>query len=270
MSIKRDCLELFYHYKAKTSNKRGISRVKRKTPIIVSLTSWQKRYQKLYLTLETLLNQTLQPDHILVWLPESDIFKDHYSQSDRGIEFRYCKDIGPFTKIIYTLQEFSEAIIVTCDDDIIYKRKWLEELYTTYINNPDYIICHRAHLMQTDKTGTLLSYNDWIHESKGICRPSLRLFPTGVGGVLYPPGSLHEDVLDIDLFKKLCPKADDVWLKAMSLLKQTMCLKVRPCSKKLVIMKETQDYGLINDNMTQNDIQIKQVFDHYKLNDIFV
>ena len=37
---------------------------------------------------------------------------------------------------------------------------------------------------------------------------------TGVGGVLYPPHSLNEDMLDVELFSKIAPTTDDIWFWA--------------------------------------------------------
>jgi hypothetical protein len=35
--------------------------------------------------------------------------------------------------------------------------------------------------------------------------------PTGVGGILYPPASLHPDLFDEETFTRLCPDGDDFW-----------------------------------------------------------
>jgi hypothetical protein len=44
-----------------------------------------------------------------------------------------------------------------------------------------------------------------------------RALALGYGGVLYPPGSLHDDATNRDLFEKLAPAADDLWFKAMAI-----------------------------------------------------
>jgi hypothetical protein len=43
-------------------------------------------------------------------------------------------------------------------------------------------------------------------------------FPTGVGGILYPPKCFHKDIADKELFLKLAPNADDIWFWAMACL----------------------------------------------------
>ena len=41
-----------------------------------------------------------------------------------------------------------------------------------------------------------------------------RIIQTGVGGVLYPPGSLKKEMIDEALFTRLAPTADDIWFWA--------------------------------------------------------
>lgn len=272
MSIKRDLLQLYFHYKSLASKQSAVSRNSgRQRPLIVTLTSWGKRFPTLHLTLESLLNQSLKPDRIILWIAKGERIPSVLNrQINRGLEVRYCEDIGPFTKIIFAIVEFQSALLVTCDDDVLYGKDWLAELYHTHLLNPAHIICHRAHLIRKTGVGRLRPYNDWMIESKGIVGPSLNLFPTGVGGVLYPPDSLHRDVTKVELFKKFCPHADDVWLKAMSLLNGTQCLKVRPVSRKPILIKSTQACGLGERNNAggQNDRQLKAVFSHYDLYDL--
>ena len=94
-------------------------------------------------------------------------------------------------------------------------------------------------------------------------------FPTGVGGVLYPPHSLDEEVLNESIFMDICTYADDVWLKAMALKKGTLSKKVYTHSSEDFLMnEEVQDIGLRNINIENdflNDKQISTVFQKYNL-----
>ena len=49
---------------------------------------------------------------------------------------------------------------------------------------------------------------------------------TGVGGVLYPPHSLDESMLDPEVFMKLAPTTDDVWFWAAAVSKGTYVIPV--------------------------------------------
>ena len=69
--------------------------------------------------------------------------------------------------------------------------------------------------IELDGDGLPLPYAHWHYELKAA-EESWRIFPTGVGGVLYPPGIFHPDVLDRGLQGALCPTADDLWLYWMA------------------------------------------------------
>jgi hypothetical protein len=73
------------------------------------------------------------------------------------------------------------------------------------------ILCHRAHRIRIGSNGIPLAYQKWEYETRHK-KPCSLIFPTGCGGVLYPPGVLHRDVMNIRLFRELCPSNDDVWL----------------------------------------------------------
>ncbi|HPD61418.1 MAG TPA: hypothetical protein PKV48_06650, partial [Thermodesulfobacteriota bacterium] len=117
--------------------------------------------------------------------------------------------------------------------------------------------------------GKLKKYLEWHCLSPGIQEASLLLFPTGVGGVLYPPHSLSEEVIDEKAFMQLAPYHDDVWLKAMSLLKGTQCKKVSSFCPKYTRIRGVRKRTLNKINLANEgkkaDEQIQAVFEHYNL-----
>jgi hypothetical protein len=271
--IKYRVIENYYHMRALCSKRVGVTQQKRDPAIIVSLTSIAERLHKVHLSVDSLLRQSCKPDYLLLWVsvPEDKIPENLARLRERGLQIRFCKDIGPYTKIIYTLKENPESIIVTADDDHFYPKHWLEQLYAAYQKEPQYIHCHRAHLMTQHPDGRLKKYNDWRWLSPGIQGPSLLLFPTGVGGVLYPPHSLSEEVLNEKVFTGLSPYHDDAWLKAMSLLKGTQCKKVSPLFSEYIRIRKMSKKCLSKINAAndgeQGDEQIQAVFEYYNLND---
>ena len=267
-------LELYYDFNSKRCEESGVYKDKRKEPLIISLTTIPERIDKVHLCIETLLEQTLKPDNIILWIADN-ISKVQIPDSlerlkRRGLEIKFCEDIRSYKKYFYTLIENPKSIIVTADDDLLYQKDWLERLYVAYEKEPQYIHCHRAHLMEKDVEGKLKSYYDWTWCSPGVTGPSLRLFPTGCAGVLYPPGSLHKEVLNKDVFMRISPHADDVWLKAMSLLNGVQCKKVGSHSMPLYNIRGIKK-GLWSINVErQNDTswydqQIQAVFSYYGL-----
>lgn len=263
-------VELYYRLLARFNSRIGVSDKKRTPPLIVSLTSFNERFNKLHLCIESLLQQSIKPDRLILWLSyaEKDRIPPTITRlSDRGLEIKFCEDIRSYKKIIFALLEFPEALIATADDDIFYPKTWLADLYLSYQKEPQFIHCHRAHLMTKTQQGSLKPYKEWKFCANGIQGPSLLLFPTGEGGVLYAPNMLNQQVTNVDLFRELCPTADDVWLKAMSLLNAIPCKKIAANSKSFIQIKGTQSKALWKENTEQNknDIQINSVFEHFSL-----
>jgi hypothetical protein len=121
--------------------------------------------------------------------------------------------------------------------------------------------------MTTNSNGSLTPYQSWQLDSPGIIGPSHYLFPTGVAGVLYFPGSLHSDATRRELFHRLCPTNDDIWFKAMALLNRTPAKKIRYRSLTLRHVPGTQRVALVRGNVRggANDAQCRRVFDYYGL-----
>ena len=125
--------------------------------------------------------------------------------------------------------------------------------------------------MIKDPDGKLKKYNEWHSHSPGIQEPSPLLFPTGVGGVLYPPYSLSEEVFNEKVFMGLSRHHDDAWLKAMSLLKGTQCKKVPSFSRKFLYMRGVGKRSLYKINSVkggEGDEQIRAIFEYYNLYDV--
>lgn len=248
-------------------------------PIIISLTTFSQRINDVYLTIESLLQQSHKPSKIWLWVCEKDISEADIPailklQSMRGLEIKFCsEDLGPYTKYFYTLLEAPEALIITVDDDIMYPVDLVDQLYRAYLKEPTIIHCHRAHQMLFSNN-KILPYEEWRHDIDSSTE-SLTIFPTGVGGVLYFPGCFDSRVLDDKLFKRLSPNADDVWLKAMSLMKQVKCKKVpdnRDFRQQFLVIPNSQKVSLKRQNKnkkTGNSSKIQAVFDQFKLNEYF-
>lgn len=251
------------------NNYPGTTDTKREVPIIVSLTSYPDRFEDLPLTLYSLLNQSLKPDRIILWLDNTseDLSELPYELTQfikNGLEIKFVKDIGSYTKVIYAFQEFPFAINITADDDIYYQRDWLKKLYLSYIAHPEDIHVHRAHRVDLNTP-----YEKW---QKHISEESARYdnFLTGVGGVLYPPKCFTKEVLRDDVFLKQAPKADDIWLWVMALVHNR---KIRVVKNHLKTLIATNIYKqLFKDNLYKhnkkgaNDKQLSNLLQFYKQN----
>ncbi|MFV0276909.1 MAG: glycosyltransferase family 2 protein, partial [Parahaliea sp.] len=177
---------------------------------------------------------------------------------------------GPYKKVIYALQEGPDSLLITVDDDTMYPPDLVESLYRAHLERPGVVYCHRGHQLRTDEAGRPLPYASWSR-GDGSHQPSARVFPTGIGGVLYFPGALHPEVLNREQFMRLCPRADDIWLKAMSLMQGVDCAVVpdtRHWKDRFLTIPGSQDDSLKNENWDRqqgNDSKISAVFGEYQL-----
>ena len=118
--------------------------------------------------------------------------------------------------------DFPDDIIITIDDDIIYKPRLIQRLIRWHKKYPDAIIAHRAVHVKTKNgrnagCGRLLPYKKWKlfkrlrwFYNDGL-RPSFATMATSGGGTLFPPHCLHKDVLRDDIFMKIAQTTDDIW-----------------------------------------------------------
>lgn len=243
--------------------------------LIVSLTSYGSKLQLLYLTIESLLHQTIKPNRIILWLDETkynsfdSIPMALHEQEKRGLEIRLCEDVRSYTKLIPTLVNYPDAVVVSVDDDMLYPIDFVERLYRAYQKDPSKIYFYRGHYVLFDKNGEPRPYLDWVKQGAKGC--DIYNFPTGVGGILYPPHCYHEDMTNKELFLQLCPNADDVWFKTMTFLKGTLCEKIdTPHYDTLFVpidIDEESSLQRINVVSGGNDKQIAAVFRHYNISD---
>lgn len=244
--------------------------------ITISLTSFGPRIGTAYLAIESLMQQSLKADRIVLCLAKNEFKEDDLpaslkKQRERGLEILFCEeDLRSYNKFFYTLKKYPDDIVITVDDDFIYPIDTVDSLYNAYLKEPQVIHCNRAHWMTFDKSGKLRSYRKWNFD-RAFDEAALRTFPTGVGGVLYFPGSLDDAVFDKKSFLKLAPNADDVWLKAMSLKKSVKCRKVGNTAKfdeKAIVIPSSQSITLKRKNKHKrdgNDSVIPQVFNEYNI-----
>lgn len=254
------------------SHQRGITDTRiAETEVIVSLTTHSFRIYDVYLAIESIMQGTMLPNRIILWLSEE--YKNTplpitlQNQIKRGLEVRYCKDIRSYTKLLPALKEFPQSAIVTIDDDIIYPIETLEYLVNAYHSSGDCICAHWVHYIPADLHSKYISILNWPMVREPIAESPF-LFYEGFGGVLYPPNSLDKEVFNEEVFLDICKYADDVWFNAMSMRKGTKVryANPRPSLFKYLINPNVQSIALKNVNSNDkilNDVQIHDVFEKY-------
>ena len=277
--LRRNLFEQKANYlseKALHSVEKGVSTNKLcDSEVIVSLTSYDRRVNDVYLAIESIMQGSILPNRIILWLSECE-FKSKVlpitlqNQQKRGLDIRFCKDIKSYKKLVYTLNEFPNACVITIDDDLIYNFDLVENLIASHTSNPKCIWANRIHEIRFDNNKKIKSYLQWKMRSKSDAKNKKDNFFTSGGGTLFPPHSLHDEVFNENTFMDICPTADDIWFNAMARLKGTEICKSfthSPVGDDFLINESLQSESLetINNNPIncQNDIQLKAVFEKY-------
>ena len=235
-------------------------------PLIISLTSYPPRFSELPLTIKCLLSQSMAADRVILWIAHEDkneLTPAILNLQKEGLEIAYCENLRSYKKIIPTLKHYPECFIVTADDDLYYSPTWLAEMVQSYEGNPKEVICHRAHQICLGKNGLPLPYMKWEAETECL-EASPLIFQTGGGGALYPPGIFHPDVQRTDLFAKLCPDGDDVWLYWMMRLNGGVARKIG-IRHDLYMWPSTRKSALFHKNIAGggNDYCIQMMIEKY-------
>ncbi|MBD5280512.1 MAG: glycosyltransferase [Bacteroides sp.] len=193
-----------------------------KEKVIVSMTSFPAAIEYAVGAVKSLLAGSVLPDKIVLYLTLSQFEGTPLPQElldlaeeNPVFEIRnYDSEIRSYRKLIPALRDFPDAVIVTVDDDADYDHKMLERLLDLHRTYPDRVIAHRVKRVKLGlpyKKWTKYHWYDFIFKRDHT--KFANLF-TGVGGVLYPPHALKQDMLDETLFRKLAPTADDFWFWA--------------------------------------------------------
>lgn len=245
---------------------------RRREGLVVSLTSYGTRVRDVHVVLESLFQQVEKAKRIVLWLDEAEYQPTSIPLSlrqaqRRGLEIRFCRNIRSYKKIIPSLVLYPDDVIVTVDDDVMYPDDFLSRLEAAHDQQAACVIAYRAHRMRIEGA-TLKPYLSWQKCVEDV-EPAFDIFPTGAGGVLYPPRCFAEEVGREDLFMSLCPTADDVWLKAMTLkvgIRSWVVPGVHAWSELPPFIADTQEDCLAKENVRSgNDLQIKRVFDRFSL-----
>lgn len=245
--------------------------------VIVSLTSYGERINDCYLAIVSLMYQTVRANRIILWLSESEfngkpLPRPLCALQERGLTIGYTKDIKSYKKIVPTLLQYPDANIITVDDDVIYPVDFIERMVVAHNKYSGNVYFFRGCRIAFNKKGEVLPYRKWKRPSND--KPQFNL-PTGIGGVFYPMGCFNKDVTREELFMRLCPKADDLWLKVMCMLNGYGAVCIAPFEEKhfethFIEIEGTQSVALNKSNLSShgenNDTQFRRLIDHYDIN----
>ncbi len=241
---------------------------------VVSITSYPPRINIVPQTIQSVLGQKPAPDLVVLYLSE-DQFPDKkipaeltaMVKANKSFQIRWTKkDTRSYKKLIPALHDFPDDLIVVVDDDVMYPDGWFARLIAAHKKYPNAVIgnyVYRIDLNRPYKRWRKLQNKLWRQWFFG--RPSFKNNATGVGGVLYPPHSLHPDVFREDLFTSLAPTNDDIWFWAMSVLNGTKIAIVPNPIRDLPLIANSQTISLWSENKSdnKNDESLKAILAHY-------
>jgi hypothetical protein len=252
--------------------------------LIVSLTSFPERISEIKYVIYSLLNQSLLPEKIVLWLAESqflnkekDLPKELLNFKELGLEIHWCEDIKPYKKLIPSLLNFPDYYILTADDDIYYRRKWIQKIWHEHDIHPNDVVCHIAKKIKFDKNSDIIPYMQWQRNIKP-CDSSFIYFPLCGGGALFHKTLVSNEIVNKELFLKLSPYADDIWFYIMAVKNNVRIRVVRNPYNQIKYVNPYRDYKLIdqytltsqNVDNNQNDIQFKKIIEYYKIDLVFL
>ena len=254
------------------------------TSVILSLTSYGKRVKgSAVFTVYSLLRQTVRPERVVLWLNEDEYNSENLPSDLRflcnyGLEVRFGKDIGSYTKLIHSLSAFPDKHIITADDDLYYSKNFVREFVEAHRQHPQAIITGFAKVPVSDSDYQLAPYDAWPeyhHVTASFKYDSLKLFPLGVGGVFYPSHVFDDEVLNEVVFTALCPKADDIWLYIMGLRSQAE-KRILTDSRIAYYHTDLLRQYITKDRLTatnrfrgENDTQLQALMEYYKIERLY-
>lgn len=244
------------------------SRARVRDDVTVTLTTYPARVASLHWTLRSLLTQSVRPRRVVLFLALSEFDGHALPRLVRHppplLEIRWVANTRSYKKLLPALDLFPDQILITADDDVIYPRNWMARLLDEHELHSKEIICYRANEIVRSMTGEFEPYMSWPRAT--VTSDPTRVLPTGVGGVLYPVGSLDPRVLDEQQALALAPFADDFWFKIMALLAGTGARVVPRVGRDLPMSTLRRTGGsLTATNVAggQNDVQLRALWKRY-------
>lgn len=257
----------------------GLLTAKDDSNVVVSLTSYGKRVESsVAYAIYSILCQKQMPNRVVLNLDKikwnNSNIPDLLRELQRvGVEINYVDDVGPHTKLIPSLKQYPDDIVITVDDDVYYDDTMVSELYAAYeMSDHKSVICREGKCI-LKKEGKYLPYS----QQPPICEAKedvVTMMPFGVGGVLYPPHVFSDEVFNEVVFRDKCRFADDVWFGVMEIRDN---INVYYIPNNSWTGNGDVDYAeeydeenssalhFRNDIHGQNDIQFRALIDYYKL-----
>ena len=202
--------------------------------VIVSLTSFPAAIPYAAQAIRSILKGSVLPNKVVLYLdtqkfPEKTLPAEleAIKRESPIFDVRFdAAEIRSYKKLIPALRDFPNDIIVTIDDDIAYHKNMLKDLLLLHEQMPNAILAHRAKHVKPGKPYRQWIKYRWYHFLSKKIHSGFTILQTGVAGVLYPPHSLKQEMLNENLFTRIAPTTDDIWFWAAAVANGTPVIPV--------------------------------------------
>lgn len=242
----------------------------------VNITTTNNRLDLCSQTVWSLLNQSVLPKKIVIWVSKEAYLIDKGIDKEPAwaqklnlirdiIEFKWTANTGPYRKLFPALAEATdEQIIVYADDDTIYKENWLKLLSDKFQEHQEEkIVASRVRLSKRNIFGRHKTYMLWPVSKKEIELDRDYLI-TGVGGVILKKKHIKDAFVKNQDYLKVCPKSDDFWISEIITRSQTPVLVYPEAMREILLIKH--EYGLERQNTLVSHSLAGKAFDRVKIN----
>lgn len=229
--------------------------------IIVSLTSYPARIKSVHKVIDSLIHQSIKANKIILWLSEAEFPKRENDLTQELInliginsfEVRWVREnLRSHKKYFYVLQECSQKIVITVDDDIYYDKDMIKELVESYRKHPFSISARKARIMLKNNEN-MEKYQNWYGKlPEYVDQERMDICAIGVGGVLYPPNCSNKRWFCQKKIIGLALKQDDLWLKCNELIDGITAVYTGG-DKKDITIEGTQEEALCKENLYESE-----------------
>lgn len=249
-----------------------ILEIEKRSLVIATMTSFPARIGTLWIVMESLIRQKLQPKQVWLYLSERQFPKHELPKSlKKYINCDFLKiiwvkeDYRSYKKFWYFIKDHPNESFITLDDDIIYQSNTICLLVEGQVKYTGYVVACYCYRIKYNTDGSCKPYRTWDKQTKRGDAGNDIFFGSG-GGTLFPVGSLNGSNADYETIKHVCPSADDIWLNAFVRYNgfKTVCVKNRRWSFVSVPIEYNTSLSSQNLGENLNDKQIKNIILFFK------
>lgn len=215
--------------------------------IIVSMTTVPSRINTLSHVLDSIFNQTVQPDLVSIYVSKEEFLENSLHYDYDRVKITYVDgNIRGHKKYFYAFKEFKDDIVITIDDDVVYDRNTIEKLLLYHKKYPNTVIANRGRFIGI-ANGEVARYHNWVRNYP-VDHSSMLLMGTGVLGILYCPNWFDDSIFDLScIINKNVIWCDDVWLKFQE-LKSGISVVLTDLNKEINLIEGSQEQAICKMN----------------------